>query len=92
MKWMDLSLSMPGCSMGIYARDAVYLHDLPRLTDHVFIGAANRCSQPELAARHVMAWPAMPDRPHLPGAATEAASYPHWGCREPRCRRPWTLC
>lgn len=42
MKWMDLSLSMPGCTMGIYARDAVYLHDLPRLTDHVFLGAANR--------------------------------------------------
>ena len=61
MKWMDLSLSMPGCTLGIYARDAVYLHDLPRLTDHVFIGAANRCSQLEPAVRHVMAWSASPE-------------------------------
>ena len=73
MKWMDLSLSMPGCTMGIYARDAVYLHDLLRLTDHVFLGAANRCSQLGLAVRHVMAWSATPERPCLHGAATAAA-------------------
>ena len=42
MKWMDLTLNTTGCTMGIYSKDAVYLHSLPRLTDHVFMGGANR--------------------------------------------------
>ena len=42
MKWMDLTLNNSGCPMGIYSRDAIYLNSLPRLTDHVFMGGANR--------------------------------------------------
>ena len=58
MKWMDLTLNTTGCTMGIYSRDAVYLHSLPRLTDHVFMGGANRCYQlyrpPKLTALCMM--------------------------------------
>ena len=42
MKWMDLSLNASGCTLGIVARDGILLRDLPRVTDHVVMSAANR--------------------------------------------------
>lgn len=44
MKWMDLSLNASGCTWGVVARDGILLRDLPRLTDHVVMAAANRCA------------------------------------------------
>ena len=47
MKWMDLSLNASGCTWGIYARDGIFLRDLPRMTDHIVLSNANRCGQPD---------------------------------------------
>ena len=45
MKWVDLSLNdSSGCTWGVVARDGILLRDLPRLTDHVVMAAANRCA------------------------------------------------
>ena len=43
MKWFDLSMDLPGCTWGIYSRDAVFLHSFPRIADHLMLGPANRC-------------------------------------------------
>ena len=43
MKWFDLSMDLPGCTWGIYSRDAVFLHSFPRVADHLMLGPANRC-------------------------------------------------
>lgn len=42
MKWFDLSMDLPGCTWGIYSRDAVFLHSFPRMADHLMLGPANR--------------------------------------------------
>ena len=44
MKWMDLSMNGTGCSWGIYSRDGNFLRSFPRMTDHVVMSAANRCT------------------------------------------------
>ena len=42
MSWVDLSLNASGCTWGVVARDGILLRDLPRVTDHVVMAAANR--------------------------------------------------
>lgn len=44
MKWMDLSLNGTGCHWGIYSRDGNFLRSFPRMTEHVVMGSANRCT------------------------------------------------
>ena len=44
MKWMDLSMNGTGCTWGIYSRDGNFLRSFPRMTDHVVMSAANRCT------------------------------------------------
>ena len=82
MKWVDLSLNASGCTWGVVARDGILLRDLPRLTDHVVMAAANRCSPcliypaphmcPSLAAPH--AW--LPRHAHAEDNLIPAASGP----------------
>ena len=42
MSWVDLSLNASGCTWGVVERDGILLRDLPRMTDHVVMSAANR--------------------------------------------------
>ena len=44
MKWLDLSISGSSCQMGLLSRDGIPLPLTPRLTDHIMIASANRCT------------------------------------------------
>ncbi len=41
-KWMDVSLDIPGCTLGLYARDGNLLRALPRPVTNIMAAAANR--------------------------------------------------
>jgi len=41
-KWMDVSLDVPGCTLGLYARDGNLLRALPRPVTNIMAAAANR--------------------------------------------------
>ncbi|KAK9793747.1 hypothetical protein WJX73_009450 [Symbiochloris irregularis] len=42
MKILDLTITGSSCQMGIVNRDSIPLRELPRMTDHIFMGPANR--------------------------------------------------
>ncbi|KAK9804565.1 hypothetical protein WJX73_000182 [Symbiochloris irregularis] len=52
MKILDLTINSSACQMGIVNRDSIPLKEIPRMTDHIFMGPANRveafiqCNEP----------------------------------------------
>lgn len=44
MKILDLTITGSSCQMGIVNRDSIPLQELPRMTENIFMGPANRCA------------------------------------------------